>query len=142
MRKEKSCGAVVYREQGRERLFLVEHMAQGHTSLPKGHVEGNETEEETALREIREETGLEVAADTGVRHVISYSPYEGVEKDVVFFVAKAGTDKVKNQESEVSGLAWLPFAEALEAMTYDTDRETLRKALAYLEGKNGGKEKG
>lgn len=44
--------------------FLVEHMIQGHTSIPKGHVEGDETEEETAVREIREETGLKVKLDT------------------------------------------------------------------------------
>jgi len=134
MTKEKSCGAVVYKRTDGEPLFLIERMALGHVSLPKGHVEGNETEEETALREIREETNLEVRLDTRFRHVIGYSPAPGIWKDVVFFIAEAATDRLINQESEVSGLEWLPFREAVEAMTYDTDKETLTRAKSYLEG--------
>lgn len=77
MKKEKSCGAVVFRREGERVLFLLEHMVQGHISLPKGHVESGETEAETALREIREETGLEAVLDTSFRHVITYSPAPG-----------------------------------------------------------------
>ena len=132
MKREKSCGAVVYRRVNGVPLFLIEHMALGHVSLPKGHMEGNETEEETALREIREETGLEVRLDTGFRHGIGYSPAPGVYKDVIFFIAEAESDRTVNQESEVSALEWLPFREAVEAMTYETDRETLEKARDYL----------
>ena len=132
MKKEKSCGAVVYKWADGVPLFLVEHMAQGHVSLPKGHMEGRETEAETALREIREETNLEVRLDTGFRHVIGYSPSPGVWKDVVFFIAEAVSDRLINQECEVSALEWLPFREAAAAMTFDTDRETLTKAYQYL----------
>ena len=57
MKKEKSCGAVVFRREKDGLVFLVETMTLGHISLPKGHVEDGETEEETARREIREETG-------------------------------------------------------------------------------------
>lgn len=133
MKLEKSCGAVVYKMEENTPLFLIEHMALGHTSIPKGHVEGNETEEETALREIREETNLEVDLDSGFRHTISYSPFEGIHKDVVFFIARAKTDLLINQESEVSALEWLPFEEAVAAMTYDTDKETLQAARKYLD---------
>ncbi len=132
MKKEKSCGAVVYKIEKERPLFLAERMAQGHTSLPKGHVEAGETEEKTALREIREETNLEVRLDTGFRHVIGYSPAPGIWKDVVFFIAEAKEGKMVNQESEVSALEWMTFPEALAAMTYEADRETLRKAMAYL----------
>ena len=134
MKHEKSCGAVVYRkEQGRS-LFLIEHMALGHTSIPKGHVEEGETEEQTAIREIKEETNLEVKLDTRFRHVISYSPYPGILKDVVFFIAEATTDTLINQECEVSALEWLPYEDAYHALTYDTDKETLKAAKEYLEG--------
>ena len=74
MKKERSCGAVVYKREHDRTLFLLERMVQGHVSLPKGHMEAGETEEETARREIREETGLETALDTSFRHVITYSP--------------------------------------------------------------------
>ena len=58
MKREKSCGAVIYYEAGGRRVYLIERMRQGHLSLCKGHVERNETERETARREIQE--GLNV----------------------------------------------------------------------------------
>ena len=134
MKYEKSCGAVVYRFQDGRLFFLVEHMIQGHTSIPKGHVEGNETEAETAVREIREETNLRVRLDTAFRRETRYSPYEGIEKQVVFFAAEALSSDMKNQESEVSSLEWLPSEEAALAMTYDSDREVLSQAETYLLG--------
>lgn len=99
MINEKSCGAVVYRIGERGLFFLVEHMVQGHVSIPKGHVEGNETEEETAIREIREETGLEVRLDTVFRHDVYYSPGEGIRKQVIFFAAETAGGDMRNQES-------------------------------------------
>ena len=133
MKHEKSCGAVVYQYAEGKPLFLIEHMALGHTSIPKGHVENGETEEETATREIKEETNLEVELDSRFRHTVSYSPAPGIQKEVVFFIARAVSEKLINQECEVSALEWLPYEEALAAMTYDTDRETLSEAMRYLE---------
>ena len=137
MRKEKSCGAVVYRKNGDTSEFLLEHMVQGHTSIPKGHVEGNETEEETALREIREETNLEVELDTSFRRVITYSPAPGAVKDVVFFIAEARGGLLINQECEVTSLEWLPFESAVKSLTHESDRETLRAAYEYLTERKG-----
>ena len=133
MKYEKSCGAVVYRRNGDGYLFLIEHMRHGHFSMPKGHVEKDETEVQTARREIKEETNLEVSLDTGFRNVITFSPYPGIMKDVVFFLAEAVSDELVNQECEVSGLEWLPFDEAVRTLTFESDRETLRKAREYLE---------
>lgn len=132
VQKEKSCGAVVYRRMAGTIEFLLEHMVQGHTSIPKGHVENNETEEETAEREIREETNLEVRLDTGFRHVITYSPSPNVIKDVVFFVAEAIPGRMVNQECEVKSLEWMPYREAAEALTHESDRETLKRAFLYV----------
>ena len=132
MKFEKSCGAVVYRIESGELLFLIEHMVKGHVSIPKGHVEGDETEEETALREIREETGLEVRLDTAFRHEAHYSPDVGIEKQVVFFCAQPTGGEMKNQECEVSLLEWLQYERAIEAVTYDSVREVLVHAAEYL----------
>ena len=74
---EKSCGAVVFVMHNECPFVLVEYMARGHVSLPKGHMEEGETEEETAAREIREETNLTVRIDTVFRHEIAYSPRPG-----------------------------------------------------------------
>ena len=140
MKHEKSCGAVVYRFEDDRLYFLVEHMRLGHISIPKGHVEGNETEEETARREIKEETNLDVRMDTAFRHEISYSPASGILKQVVFFAAEAVSREMKNQECEVSGLEWLPQDEAIRAVTYDTDKEVLSHAAEYLGREHGGKQ--
>ena len=68
MLHEKSCGAIVYRKyHGNTEILLIKHINSGHWSFPKGHVEGDETEEETAKREIMEETGIDVNLDTTFR---------------------------------------------------------------------------
>ena len=129
---EKSCGAAVFlREEGR-RLYLVEVMRQGHISLCKGHVEGSETETETARREILEETGLEVSLIDGFRETIRYSPYPGCSKEVVFFLAETSSGETVAQQSEVSSIRFLPLEEALDQLTYEDDRRILRAADRFL----------
>ncbi len=137
MKKEKSCGAVVYKYQNNQLLFLLIKSKQGHHfSFPKGHVENNETEVETALREIKEETNLDVVIDTGYRNVITYSPMENVIKDVVYFVATPiGEEKVIPQEAEVSSAKWLYYSQALKQVTHDNEKNVLIKAYEYLKNK-------
>jgi 8-oxo-dGTP pyrophosphatase MutT (NUDIX family) len=132
MIKEKSCGAVVYKIENNNVYILIEKMKRGHYSIPKGHVENNETEVETALREIKEETNLEVTIDTNFREVVTYSPYAGCMKDVIFFIAIAESEQLINQEIEVSELIWLKPIEAINILTHYSDKEVLKKALLYL----------
>lgn len=132
MKQEKSCGAVVYAETGRGRLYLIEKMLHGHFGLPKGHMEPGETEKQTAEREILEETGLRVSVDTRFREVTSYSPAPGVMKDVVFFVAQAANTRVTPQPTEVESISFLPLERALTRLTYESDREVMRRADSYL----------
>ena len=132
MRKEKSCGAVVYKIIDNQIFFLIEKMKRGHFSIPKGHVENNETEIETALREVKEETNLDVVLDTTFREVISYSPFEGTIKDVVFFIGKVNSDIVKNQEIEVSEIYFYPFDKAYKTLTFEYDKNTLLKAYLHI----------
>ena len=129
---EKSCGAVVFAQEGGERLYLVERMAKGHTSICKGHVEGAETERETAAREIWEETALKVAFIDGFRRTIRYSPYEGCLKDVVFFLARADGTETRPQPEGVESLEWLTLPRALTVLTHESDRETLLAADEFL----------
>ena len=132
MKKEKSCGAVVYKIENGEKMFLIEHMKMGHYSLPKGHVEEDETEIETAKREILEETSLEVLIDSSFREVITYSPREDSIKDVVYFIGKIIGVTMKNQESEDSEIYFLKFNEALDLLTYENDKNVLKKANDYI----------
>ena len=133
MKREKSCGAVIFREDMTERYYLILTSTQGHTTLCKGHMEGAETERETAVREIMEETGLTVDFTDGFREVVTYSPKPGVVKDVVFFLARLSGGTLACQPEEVADARFLPFGKALEALTHPSDRDTLQKAQTFLE---------
>lgn len=135
MKREKSCGAVVFQEQDGLRKYLVLHSTQGHWTLCKGHVEGDETEHETAVREIREETGLTVEFIGSFRQVITYSPRPDRVKDVVFFLGRLSGGTLTCQPEEVAEAAFLPFGEAAARLTHPSDRDVLTAADAFLDGR-------
>lgn len=125
MKYEKSCGAVIFDED----KVLVIQQVKGHWGFPKGHVEDGETEVQTAIREIKEETNLDVEIDETHRYVERYSPEEGVEKDVIFFIAKKIGGEVKVQEEEVKDTEWLLPKDAMERLTYETSKVILKKVM-------------
>ncbi len=129
---EKSCGSIVYTNVNGERLYLVEQMLDGHWGVPKGHVEESETEEETALREIKEEVGLDVIIDSGFRNVETYSPKEGFIKDVVYFVAYSKSMDATMQVEEVREIRWVKLEEAKELIEFQSMREIITMADAYI----------
>ncbi len=128
MKYEKSCGAVIFDND----KVLVLKQVQGHWGFPKGHVENNETEIETAIREIKEETNLDVEINEKFRYVETYSPKENVTKDVVFFVAKKIGGDVKPQEEEVSEIKWVSPKEALELVSYESSKIVMEKIINDL----------
>ena len=133
MKREKSCGAVIFRQEPEGgRTYLVLHSVLGHVTLCKGHVEAGEDERQTAVREIAEETGLTVDFAEGFREVITYSPFPDCVKDVVFFLAETAGKELVCQPSEVADARFLPFGEALAALTHPSDRDTLQKAEQFL----------
>ena len=137
---EKSCGAVIMRKtpQKSTEVLLVKMQNGGHYSFPKGHVEGNETEHETARREIAEEVSLEVNFLDGFRETNGYSPKEGVYKDVIYFAAVPSGGSLKRQEEEITDTAWYAPQEALELVTYENDKKILQKALDFFNDHEGG----
>lgn len=133
MKFEKSCGAIIVRKNNDIFETLLIKMVKGHWSFPKGHVENDETEVETALREIKEETNLDVIIDTRFREITTYSPCPGVLKDVIFFIAMAKSNNVVVQETEVESAIWVEINEAIDLVTYDCDKKILKKAIRYVE---------
>lgn len=128
---EKSCGAVIFR-QTPELEVLIIRQNQGHWCFPKGHVEGNEDETETARREVKEETGLDIRFLGGFREETHYSPREGVEKDVVWFLASPASDTLHRQKEEVAEILWANRLDAAALLTYDNDRQLFRKAVRFI----------
>ena len=131
MELEKSCGAVIVKAADTPQFLLV-LQNDGHWGFPKGHVEGAETETETAMREIREETGLEVTIDDRFRTVDNYSPKPGVTKDVVYFLATPMAGRLTPQLSEISCARWCTFAEAERMFNFESNRKILSAAMEFL----------
>lgn len=133
MRKEKSCGALVVRRgEASPEILLIKHNG-GHWAFPKGHVEAGETETQTALREVQEETGLLVKLDTRYREMVTFSPAPRTMKDVVYFAATVVSGKETPQLTEVSDVRWVPFDEAHRFITYDNDRRLFEKLCAFVQ---------
>lgn len=133
MKHEKSCGALVYRYEGASlMLLLLRHRHGGHWSFPKGHVERGETEEQTAHREIFEETGVQVTLQKGFRHAVEYFPKPGVKKQVVYFLGEAHSASLVRQEEEISELRWVPIRDALHEVTFKNDRVLITTAMERL----------
>ena len=72
MKYEKSCGAIVYKKESNEIYILLVQMNRGHWSFPKGHMNLDETEEQTSMREIKEETNLKIEIAEGFRQTVTY----------------------------------------------------------------------
>lgn len=129
MQYEKSCGALVFRKyHGNTELLLIKHANGGHWSFPKGHVEAGETEEETAMREVKEETGIDIIIDNSFREVVSYSPKKDTQKDVVYFLAFAKNYNFIPQEEEISEIKWVEISRVHTILSYDNDRQLVNKA--------------
>lgn len=133
MKFEKSCGAVIYREHNDEIQYLIiSHQGDEHWCFPKGHEEKKETEEETALREIQEETGLSVKLFPDFRTRIRYNPKENISKEVIFFLAKVKEEVVDIQLEEICDFKWLNYEEAINRITYENSKGALKEANNYI----------
>ncbi len=135
-RYERSCGAIVFREvNGIRRVLLVQH-GVGHWSFPKGHVEAGETDHETAIREVKEETGIDIAITSPFLRESTYSPIPHVYKTVVFFLGNYQGGQITPQLSEVQRVSWLTPEECNSLLVFDRDREIFADALAFIDGKD------
>jgi 8-oxo-dGTP pyrophosphatase MutT (NUDIX family) len=133
---EVSAGAVVFYDGGGEVEYLLLLYPGGHWDFPKGNIEAGETPERTALREIKEETGLDVELVPGFREEIEYFYYRErrrIKKRVIYFLARARSKDVK-LSWEHKGYVWLPFGQALARITFENSRGVLAKAHRFLRG--------
>ncbi|MBI4440187.1 NUDIX domain-containing protein [Candidatus Woesearchaeota archaeon] len=135
MPNEKSCGAVVFRRQKDGIRYLLLHYTAGHWDFPKGHMEKNEKEEQTAAREIREETGIdETEFADGFREIVKYFYKKGEEtvyKEVVFFLSQSAAEHVELSKEHI-GYAWVSYEHAQKKLTHNTSKELLEKANRFL----------
>jgi bis(5'-nucleosidyl)-tetraphosphatase len=134
MLNEKSCGAVVY-VKGSEVKYLLLQYEAGHWDFVKGNVEEGENEQETTVRELREETGImDARFIDGFREKISYFyKRQGatVYKEVVFFLMETKTSEIKLSFEHV-GFDWLTYENTMRKLTFKNAKDVLQKAHDFL----------
>jgi 8-oxo-dGTP pyrophosphatase MutT (NUDIX family) len=136
--KEVSAGGVVYRLHNGEIEILLIHDRFGKITLPKGHQEAGETIEQTALREIEEETGVVGEIVTKI-DTITYEfihPEKGqIEKSVTYYVVKTEAGHISPQLEEINEVGWYMVEQAIEihaAKGYDNNQSILTEAIKYI----------
>jgi 8-oxo-dGTP pyrophosphatase MutT (NUDIX family) len=137
-RFEHSAGGVVVRgERGRQEIALAARRTRKGDlawGLPKGLVEPGEEPDRTALREVREETGLEAEVRAPLGDISYWYVWEGerVSKRVTFFLMEAVGGDTALHDHEMEEVRWFPLTEAPQVATYRTERELIRRTMEQL----------
>lgn len=126
MKKEKSCGTIII--DSNKRVLLVKQKL-GWVGFPKGHMEQGETEMETARRETKEETNLDVIVDEKKRYTISYITSTRIDKEVVYFRAKPISYSLLPQEAEIAEIMWVDIDEAKPYLSFDNLKQLWQNVL-------------
>lgn len=116
--------------------MIARHDRRGRLvwSLPKGHVESGETHEDAAIREVREETGIqsEVVAPLGVIDFWFTAADRRIHKTVHHFLLDATGGELSDEDIEVVEVAWVPLDEVPERLGYADERKLMSKANDLL----------
>ena len=133
---ETSAGGVIYRWRGATPHVLLIRDRYQHWGFPKGHLEGEETAADAALREVREETGLmELVLGPRLQTIDWFFRFRGrlIHKFCHFYLIECPVGETCPQEEEgITECVWLPLSEAIRAISYDNAREVLRMAAEQL----------
>ncbi len=134
MRYEKSCGAILFRIIDIEiQYLLLKSIEPGSFwGFAKGHIEGLETEEETCIREVFEETGIKINIESGFRLEDKYRIAEDIEKEIVIFLGNANEQSVCIQKEEIMDYSWCNYNTAIQLITFESSKIMLDKANKFL----------
>ncbi len=125
MKKEKSCGTIIIENN---KVLLIQQ-TDNAWGFPKGHVENNEKEQETAIRETKEETNLDVEIISNKKYIINYKINNEIDKKVIFFLAKKTSDKIKKQDEEIKNIKWVDLTKAFDIITYENTKNLYKEVL-------------
>lgn len=132
-RYEKSCGAIIVAKNPTPKILIVKNKNSKTWGFPKGHVELGETEYQTALREVYEETGLHIQFITGFRETSDYYSYGCAKKRVVFFVSLVDQPlDVQLQTEELQSFKWTDLNRAIKLIGFKNNTDILAKAMSFL----------
>lgn len=122
---------------GRHAVLIGRLDRHGHLlwSLPKGHIEAGETTEQTAVREVKEETGISahVLRKLGTIDYWFVAERRRVHKTVHHFLLEADGGELSDEDAEVTEVAWVPLTELDSRLAYADERKLVRRALKLLD---------
>jgi 8-oxo-dGTP pyrophosphatase MutT (NUDIX family) len=129
MKKEESFGIIpLIREKGHWSVFLIQLKHGRYWGFPKGHPELNETPKQTAVRELKEETNLDVIRylqeDSLSEQYHFTAEKRHIFKRVEYFVAEVAGEIILQKQEVQSGL-WVPFSSAIEKVTHSEGKSIL-----------------
>ncbi|MCL5054478.1 MAG: NUDIX hydrolase [Firmicutes bacterium] len=132
-----SSGGVLYRsENGEIQVCLIAKKGMKVWALPRGRVEPGETPEETALREVKEETGFsaKILEKIDQIHFRFYSKIddEYIHRIVHFYLMPWENEKPGKRDKEVDTARWYPIDKAIQMLKYENEKEILKKAKKSL----------
>lgn len=137
---ERSAGAVVFRKERGNILYLLLHYEEGHWDFPKGHIEKGEKTEDAIRREVEEETGIKQlnfveGFKKTIKYMYKWPPKEKKQefhmKFVVFWLAETPSKGITLSNEHVNS-DWLPYPQALERLTFKTAKNVLTAAHEFL----------
>ena len=129
MKREFSAGGIIFNSNGR--VLVTQHSQNKHWSFPKGLIDPGQTSQGAALREVKEEGGVEA----GIIDKVGYSKYvytlngEKIFKVVTYFLMKYISGDIKDHDWEVSDIGWYTPKDALKQLSFSQDKVLLKKAL-------------
>jgi 8-oxo-dGTP pyrophosphatase MutT (NUDIX family) len=132
--REFSAGGLVIRNmRGRPHLAVV-RVRDDILALPKGHPEKGESSQDAALREVREETGLEATPIEKLGDIKYWYARDGdrVMKIVTFFLFQYRSGRLEDHDHEVEEALWIPLEEAPERLAYRSEKEIAQTALSRV----------
>ena len=143
-RSETSAGGLVYRGSGDDCMVLLGGRRRPPNrrltwGLPKGHVERGETLAETAIREVREETGIDAAIERvlgDIRYEFTKRPGTDdavrIRKRVRYYLMRRTGGRLADRDDELDTVRWVPLADASTMLTFANERRIARLAVGML----------
>lgn len=126
MNKEVSCGTIIIKDN---KVLLIKSLKDEY-GFPKGHMENEETEIETAIRETKEETNINVKIINNKRYVINYIVKNNIHKDVIYYFAKPIEPiNLSAQKEEIKEIKWVNIDDVINMLPFENLKEMYIKVI-------------